>query len=122
MPAILRSDPVLAVTDLRRSAKWFEDVLGCEVAEVVPGQWTFCRAAGTTFRLGLCPDAVPASEIGDHSYLAYLIVDDVDAFHLRATEQNANVPRAPQDEPWGMREFALHSPDGHRFMLGQPTG
>ncbi len=122
MPAILRSDPVLAVHDLERSATWFENVLGCEVDEVVPGQWTYCRTPGTTFRLGLCPDAVPATEIGDHSYLAYLVVDDVDAFHLRATEHDAGVARPPRDEPWGMREFVLRSPDGHRFMVGQPIG
>jgi hypothetical protein len=24
------------------------------------------------------------------------------------------------DVPWGRRELALQSPDGHRFMLGQP--
>jgi hypothetical protein len=28
--------------------------------------------------------------------------------------------QGPRDEPWGMRELALRSPDGHRFMLGQP--
>jgi hypothetical protein len=27
--------------------------------------------------------------------------------------------QAPTDEPWGRREMALRSPDGHRFMLGR---
>jgi uncharacterized glyoxalase superfamily protein PhnB len=69
--------------------------------------------------LGRCPDEAPASEIGDHSYVAYLRVEDVDAFYASALAAGADVLKAPTDEPWGMRELALRSPDGHRFMLGQ---
>lgn len=43
MTKILGSDPVLAVADLDVSAAWYQRVLGCDVAEVAPGQWTFCR-------------------------------------------------------------------------------
>jgi hypothetical protein len=33
--------------------------------------------------LGRCPGVPAAAELGDHSYVAYLRVDDVDAFHRR---------------------------------------
>jgi uncharacterized glyoxalase superfamily protein PhnB len=112
------SDPVLAVRDLTRSSEWYERVLGCESAEIGGGGWVFCRQGEVTFMLGLCPDEVPAADIGNHSYLAYLRVDDVDAFHARALDAGAEILKAPVDEPWGMREMALRSPDGHRFMLG----
>ncbi len=46
-------------------------------------------------------------------------VEDVDAFHARALRHGADVVKPPTDEPWGRREMALRSPDGHRFMLGQ---
>ena len=69
--------------------------------------------------LGRCPDVPEARELGDHSYVAYLHVDDVDEFYSRAIAAGAEVLKAPKDEPWGMRELALRSPDGHRFMLGQ---
>ena len=118
---LTRSHPVLAVHDLERSAAWYEDVLGCEVRDPDPGNWRFCRAGDVIFMLGRCPDDPPASELGAHSYVAYLHVEDVDAFHARAVAANAEVLKPPTDEPWGMRELALRSPDGHRFMLGQPT-
>jgi predicted enzyme related to lactoylglutathione lyase len=70
--------------------------------------------------LGRCPGALPASSLGDHSYVAYLRVDDVDDFHARAVAEDAEVLKPPTDEPGGQREMALRSPDGHRFMLGQP--
>ena len=69
--------------------------------------------------LGRCPDVPPASELGDHSYVAYLDVDDVDAFFRKAIAAGADVLKTPQDEPWGRRELGLRSPDGHRLMLSQ---
>lgn len=117
---IMGTDPVLAVHDLDKSGAWYRDVLGCEIDDVAPGDWRFCRAGGVTFMLGRCPDVPAAAELGDHSYAAYIRVDDVDGFHERAVAAGAEVMKAPQDEPWGMREFGLRSPDGHRFMLGQP--
>jgi predicted enzyme related to lactoylglutathione lyase len=118
---ILNSNPVLAVHDLARSAAWYRDVLGCETREPDPGNWTFCRLGAVDFMLGRCPDAMPASDLGDHSYVAYLRVDDVEAFHDRAVEAGAEITKPLTEEPWGMREFALRSVDGHRFTLGQST-
>jgi catechol 2,3-dioxygenase-like lactoylglutathione lyase family enzyme len=119
---IVASHPVLAVHDLDRSSEWFARVLGCEVTEPDPGNWAFCRTGGVTFMLGRCPEVVPASELGDHSYVAYLVVDGVDEFHARAVAQGADVLREPTDRPWGRREMALRSPDGHRFTLAEPLG
>jgi len=118
---ISSAHPVLAVQDLQTSAAWYRDVLGCEVREADPGNWVFCRSGTTDFMLGRCPDVATAWELGDHSYVAYLSVDDVDAFHERAQSAGAEILKPPRNESWGMREFGLRSPDGHRFMLGQPV-
>ncbi|HYV60173.1 MAG TPA: VOC family protein [Acidimicrobiia bacterium] len=115
---LLHSHPVLAVHDLETSAAWYEAVLGCTRDDVDPGNWVFCRSGKVRFMLGRCPDALPASAIGDHSYVAYLDVDDVDRAYARAVEASAEVLKPPTDEPWGRREICLRSPDGHRFMLG----
>jgi uncharacterized glyoxalase superfamily protein PhnB len=72
--------------------------------------------------LGRCPDAPPASELGAHSYVAYLNVDAVDEFYDRAVAAGADIRKPPTDEPWGMRELGLRSPDGHRFMLAPHIG
>jgi uncharacterized glyoxalase superfamily protein PhnB len=123
---ILQSHPVLAVPDAARSSAWYEAVFGADCRDVDPadpGGWVFCRAGDVRFMLGTCADTIPASEIGDHSYVAYLDVDDVDALHSRAVAAGATVLKVPRDEPWGRREMALRSPDGHRFMCaGPPAG
>jgi uncharacterized glyoxalase superfamily protein PhnB len=116
---ITGSNPVLAVHDLEGSAEWFRVVLGCERTDPDPGNWVFCRAGAVTFMLGRCPDALPAAELGDHSYVAYLAVDSIDAFYARAVAAGADIGKPPTDEPWHRREMALRSPEGHRFMLGE---
>lgn len=114
---ILCSHPVLAVHDLDVSSAWYEAVFDCTRDDVDPGNWVFCRSGDVHFMLGLCPDVLPASEIGDHSYVAYIEVDDVDAVHERALVAGAEVLKPPTDEPWARRELALRSPDGHRYMV-----
>lgn len=88
------SHPVLAVHGLDRSGSWYRDVLGCEVDDPDPGNWRFCRAGDVIFMLGRCPDVPAASELGDHSYVAYLYVDDVDSVHAQATAASADVVNA----------------------------
>jgi len=116
---IVSSDPVLAVHDLDRASQWLTRVLGCERSDPDPGNWAFCSAGPVTFMLGYCPQSLPASDLGDHSYVAYLTVEGVDDYYARAVAENAQILKAPCDEPWGRREMALRSPDGHRFMLGE---
>jgi uncharacterized glyoxalase superfamily protein PhnB len=91
---ISASHPVLAVYGLDRSGSWYRDVLGCEVDDPDPGNWRFCRAGDVIFMLGRCPDVPAASELGDHSYVAYLYVDDVDSVHAQATAASADVVNA----------------------------
>lgn len=114
---IVAANPVLAVHDLQASAEWYREVLACESYEVDAGNWVFCRSGSIQFMLGRCPDTPPASEIGDHSYVAYLEVDDVHAYYARAKAAGAEVSKELRREPWGRDEFGIRSPDGHRFMV-----
>ena len=117
---IIRSNPVLAVHDLEVSG---HVVLAMFLAVYSmtsnPGIGGSAGPATSPSCSGHCPNVLAASEIGDHSYVAYLHVDDVDAFHPPATAAGADVMHGPRDEPWGMRELALRSPDGHHFTLGE---
>jgi uncharacterized glyoxalase superfamily protein PhnB len=69
--------------------------------------------------LGECADAMPAGDLGDHSYFAYLVVDSADAFFQRCQKENVEVTSLIADKPWHMREFGIRTPDGHRLTIGQ---
>ena len=68
---------------------------------------------------GQCPDALPAESLGDHSYFAYLVVEDIEPDYRRVVDYGAELIKPLQDESWGMREFGLRTVDGHRIMIGQ---
>lgn len=54
----------------------------------------------------------------NYSSFAYWNVDDVDAFYAEIVARGAIVSSRPADQPWGLREFGLRTPDGHRLTSG----
>lgn len=121
MVRIIDSRCVLAVRDLEDSTRYYVDVLGFARDPIEAEGWSFLSRDSFKVMLGECPDERPASELGDHSYFAYLLVDDVDAYHREVAARGATVSSPPEDKPWGLREFALSTPDGHRITCGEPV-
>ena len=115
----LNARPVLAVNDLALTSQWFADVFECTLHEIDNVNWVFSENGDLTFMLGHCPDERPAREIGDHSYLAYIVVDDVRAVYDRAKNAGAEILSGPHVQPWGRTEMVLRAPEGHRFMVAQ---
>jgi len=117
MPRILQNHYVLAVHNVRASARFYVDVLGFEISSEPPG-WIFVKKDNCMIMLGECIGEVPAADLGNHSYFAYLMVDDADAYLAHVTAQGVTPHHPIGSKPWGMREFGIKTPDGHRIMIG----
>ena len=122
MATITNHHYVLAVPDARRTAEFFVNQLAFELRPVNDKDWRFVSKDGFMAMLGSCPDAIHPTRLGDHSYFAYFVVDDVDAYFNDVRAKGVQTLNSPSDKPWGMREFGLQTPDGHRIMVGQKTG
>ncbi|HET6361932.1 MAG TPA: VOC family protein [Gemmatimonadota bacterium] len=120
MAQIVDSRCVLAVRDLEKSTRYYVDVLGFTLDPIAAAGWSFLSRDSFKVMLGECPGERPAGELGDHSYFAYLLVDDVDEYYREVAARGARVNSSPEDKPWGLREFGLATPDGHRLTCGQP--
>jgi catechol 2,3-dioxygenase-like lactoylglutathione lyase family enzyme len=118
MPTILQNHYVLAVPDAKASAAFFVEALGFRVVAEPPG-WVFVGKDNCVVMLGTCPDDVHPSKLGCHSYFAYLRVDDADAYRAQLGAKGLCTVGLIEDKPWGMREFPVATPDGHRIMIGQ---
>ena len=120
-PRITDSRCVLAVKNLEMSTKFYMDVLGFtrDFGDGTDG-WSFLSRDGFRVMLGECPDAIPAGELGDHNWYVYLTVENVDAFY-DSVAGAAEILAKPQSKPWGMRDFTLRTPDGHRIVFGEPV-
>jgi uncharacterized glyoxalase superfamily protein PhnB len=114
---ILSNHYVLAVHSIAKASEFYTRALGFE--EVFnDGNWSFLKRDNCMVMLGECRDAVPARDLGDHSYFAYLVVDDADSFFSRCKAEKAEITSPIEDKPWQMREFGIRTPDGHRIMIG----
>jgi uncharacterized glyoxalase superfamily protein PhnB len=109
---------VLSVWDLPTSVAFYREALGFTLDFEVPG-WAFLSRGQFQVMLGECPDAMSANETGDHSYFAYVTVDDIDDLYRELSSKKVTRVQELADKPWGMREFGVKTPDGHRIMFGQ---
>ncbi len=110
---------ILAVRNLRTASNFYLNVLGFsrDFGDESDG-WSWLSRDDVRIGLGECTDAVPAQELGDHSYVAYINVDDIDGLYTEFASRGATLRTPPETKPWGMREFALQTPDGHRMTFG----
>lgn len=118
MSEIVSSTFVLAVVDVEASKRFYIDKLGF-VEDLVADGWAFLSRGACKLRIGDCPGIVPMSEAQDHSWFAYLHVTDAEDLYDQVRNKGVEIWHALSDKPWGMREFAIVSPDGHRIVFGE---
>ncbi|MBI2517838.1 MAG: VOC family protein [Opitutae bacterium] len=118
MPEILASMFVLAVNDLASSRRFYVEKLGFTEDFSVDG-WAFLSRGACMLRLGHCPEAKPMSQARDHSWFAYLHVRDAAGLYKETLKKGVEIWHPLEDKPWGMREFAVVTPDGHRIVFGE---
>jgi catechol 2,3-dioxygenase-like lactoylglutathione lyase family enzyme len=118
MAEILTSTFVLAVNDLESSKRFYLEKLGF-VEDLCVDGWAFISRGACRLRLGHCPEAIPMSRTPDHSWFAYLHVTDAAGLYDETVRNGVPTWHPLADKPWGMREFAIVTPDGHRIVFGE---
>jgi len=120
MPSrFIQSCHVLAVPDVEASQRHYVEALGFEPLDIDAPGWRFVQRGPARFDLGECPDALPPAELGDHSYVARIFMDDLDAYHAEIAPRGANITSGPHDQLWGLREMGVRTIDGHRITFCQ---
>ena len=118
MPEILATTFVLAVEDLAASKKFYIEKLGFAEDLSVHG-WSFLSRGACKLRIGDCPGIRPMSDAQDHSWFAYLHVQDANQLYNDIFKNGVEIWHKLADTPWGFREFSIVTPDGHRFVFGE---
>lgn len=109
---------VMAVQNVARTAQHFVEVLGFESLDIPAPGWRFVQRGPARFDMGECIGTPDAATLGDHSWIARIFVDDLDAYHAEIAPRGADATR-PQTKPWGLRELMVVTPDGHRLLFCQ---
>ncbi|MBX7054284.1 MAG: VOC family protein [Pyrinomonadaceae bacterium] len=115
---IVHTRHVLAVKDLAVAAAYFKDKLGFDLDFTSPG-WEFLSFGDYKVMLGECRDEMTAEATGNHSWFAHALVENVDDVYAEFNERGANILSRIANKPWGIRDFTVITPDGHRIVFGQ---
>jgi uncharacterized glyoxalase superfamily protein PhnB len=117
---VIHTRHVLAVKDLKVEAAYYIDKLGFARDFTAPG-WEFLSFGIFKVMLGECADEMTAEETGNHSWFAHALVENVDEVYAEFIERGAVILSKIENKPWGIRDFSVVTPDGHRIVFGQLT-
>jgi predicted enzyme related to lactoylglutathione lyase len=107
--------PNLEVAELAPATAFLRDVLGFEV-EVDEPEMGLVLLHRDGVGLALVRSATP----GVNSTTAvYLGVTGIDELHERCAAQGVPIAVGLADHPWGLRDFVIEMPGGHRLALGE---
>jgi len=122
--------PVQPVPDVGAATRWFCAVLGFSTDFSIGEPPSYARV-----RLGDRSWGDPVyihlrqAEEGDGPACGETRLHaghDIDGLHAHVLAQLAvhggEVLEPPTDQPWGLREFTLRGPGGHRFVIGAESG
>lgn len=131
----MRPQPLLAVTDVERSSRWYQELLGCESAHGGREYERLMWRGQLVLQLhafDVLHDHGPIGDVDDRPYgnglLLWFEVDDIDAAIERATRMQCDVVlprhRNPPDGSGGPNhwEIWLRDPDGYVVVLASPDG
>jgi uncharacterized glyoxalase superfamily protein PhnB len=63
--------------------------------------------------------ASPRAAAGSHGGLS-VHIPDVDAHHARTKAAGARIDSEPTDQEYGLREYGVRDPEGHRWWFATP--
>ena len=118
MPHILRTQHVLAVDDYPANVAYFTNQLGFTLNNEIGG-WAFLSLDDFHVMLGDCQGEMLAEETHSHSWFAYVNCTGIDDYYNAMANRGAIIREKLMNKPWGMREFAIVTPDGHRIVFGE---
>jgi predicted enzyme related to lactoylglutathione lyase len=107
--------PNLEVDDLAPAAAFLREVLGFEV-EVDEPEMGLVLLRRDAVGLALVQSPTPGVNATTAAYIGVTGVDDL---HEQCAARGARIVTGLADHPWGLRDFVVEMPGGHRLALGE---
>ena len=114
---LLRSEPVFAVADVKATLAYYRDILGFEAEWTWGEPPTFGGCCRGRVSVMFCEQPEIARAVTGHMHMFFL--EGVDALHAEHVARGAQVVKPLQDEPWGVREYALLDLNGYHLRFGE---
>jgi catechol 2,3-dioxygenase-like lactoylglutathione lyase family enzyme len=131
----MRPQPLIAVTDVKASSRWYQHLLGCQSAHGGPVYERLVSKGALILQLHHFEVAHHHGPIGNredkpygNGVLLWFEIDDFDAAMVRVVELKADIVlprhRNPPDSDGGPNHWEcwLSDPDGYIVVLASPDG
>lgn len=115
---VTKTQHILAVNDFDSALKYFTEKLEFTLDNIIDG-WAFLNLNGFYLMVGDCQGEVPAKETSNHSLFAYINCEGIDELYNQYQKNSVQFKQKIADKPWGLREFEVETPEGHRIIFGQ---
>lgn len=123
---MVRSEPIIGVQDVEKSARWYQDLLDCTALHHGPAFEILADRDGTVI---LClhkwgdhdhPTLSGSSRYRGHGLILYFRVNMLEPVWQRAQELRPDIEYAPRINPnSGKMEFALKDPDQYYLIISE---
>ena len=110
MNQVCSIDPILSVSDMQRSLRFYVDLLGFENAEWGDDDFTCVFRDG--FNILLCRGSQ-----GHPGTWIYIAVDNARKAFEILSSRGAKIQKELTKQPWAL-EFNVEDPDGHVLRIG----
>jgi catechol 2,3-dioxygenase-like lactoylglutathione lyase family enzyme len=117
---------VLGVSEVLKTIEYFRSVLGfeCDPGSIYRGAgnegavYAIARRAGIAVHIQIRRRPLHLESRESHEGDLFFFVDDVAALYAEYQTKHVKVHRPLQDESYGVRDFTIELPDGHRLTFG----
>jgi ribosomal protein S18 acetylase RimI-like enzyme len=108
--------PILYSADVRKSLRYYTEVLGFESKWEWDDPPTFGGVSKNSVQIFFCKEGQ-----GNPGTWLSIMISNVDELYERIKSHDGKVLSSPENMDWGLREMVVEDPDGHRIRFGQNT-
>jgi GNAT superfamily N-acetyltransferase/uncharacterized glyoxalase superfamily protein PhnB len=115
---LIRSDGILAVSDVIGAVRYYADVLG------FGDEWTwgeppdFGGVRWGKVSVMFCLQSELAARVAGHQHA--FVVEGIDALHALHHRNGAEIISPLEAKPWGLREYTVRDLNGYHLRFGAP--
>ena len=106
----LRSSPIYPVADIDGSIAWYQRIFGFEPTLVND---VYAILQRDDVRIHLLKKGAGDLVIPGPVQAQFWIDGELDELFEKVKSQRVRIVQAPQDQPWGHRDFMVEDPDGN---------
>lgn len=116
-PKLALAVPILPCTDIEAMIAFYEDQLGFERDWISGDPPEDGGVRHGYVQIYFMRNAALAAAACDREVM--LFVEDVDAMYAEHLRRRAPISEPLRDEPWGLREYSVSDPHGHRLRFAE---